>query len=123
MPVQIPRGTNQSQARGAQRPLYFRHRRWHRRLRGRVHDEKDGPIVQVVALKERIVAEASDRFEKRLTEECGTIRLEMAAMEARIVGDLKVEIRDMKAELMKWCFVFWIGQFFAVAGLVLAVGR
>ena len=35
------------------------------------------------------------RFEKRLTEEC---------------GKLKVEIHALRADIIRWMFIFWVGQ-------------
>ena len=30
------------------------------------------------------------------------------------VGNLRIEMREMKAELIKWMFIFWIGQFVSI---------
>jgi hypothetical protein len=46
---------------------------------------------------------ATESFERRLIEELGKIRLEIA---------------DLRADLLKWSFVFWIGQLAAVAGVL-----
>ena len=39
---------------------------------------------------------AADRYERRLSE---------------VEGSLRLEITRMHASLIKWMFVFWIGQF------------
>lgn len=46
---------------------------------------------------------AADRFERRLAEELGKIRDEIATT---------------RFELLKWSFMFWIGQVAMVAGLL-----
>jgi hypothetical protein len=45
--------------------------------------------------KKDVLESAADRFERRLTEETGTLRVEMARMETRLI---------------RWMFVFWLGQ-------------
>jgi hypothetical protein len=55
------------------------------------------------------------------------MQAEFAAMRALITAferrsderfaDLKVNIAEVKAELMKWSFVFWVGAVLAVAAL------
>jgi hypothetical protein len=83
----------------------------------------------------------SDRFERRIMEEIGALRAENREFAANLRADmrelgvsLRAEIREMGAtvraemkedrfELLKWCFVFWVGQFFAVAGVVVIITR
>ena len=43
-----------------------------------------------------------------------SLRQEIAAMG----GDLRREISDGRLELLKWCFLFWMGQVVAVAGIM-----
>jgi hypothetical protein len=74
------------------------------------------PFMNAAALREEVLAEASDRFDRRLGEECAKVRAEMADLK----HELKLEIRDAKADLIKWCFVFWVGQFVGIAGLLTA---
>ena len=99
-----------------------------------------------------------DRFERRLVEETGRLRVDIANLRgetfgkleqtdgglrtemaglrvemAQTHGALRVElVREMqigfgairqemannRVEFLRWAFVFWVGQFFAVAGLV-----
>lgn len=50
---------------------------------------------------------AADRFERRLTEETGKLRVDMARMETRLI---------------RWMFVVWIGQLgvtLTVVGVIL----
>ena len=59
----------------------------------------------------------ADRFERRLGEECGKLRAEFRALGIELRSDLKVEVANVRADLLKWSFLFWIGQITAVAGL------
>ncbi len=56
---------------------------------------------------EDVLHPASDRFENRLTAEMAAFRLEMQSG----FGDLRVEV-------LRWSFLFWIGQIAAIAGLL-----
>jgi hypothetical protein len=33
-------------------------------------------------------------------------------------GTIRQEMANNRVELLRWAFLFWVGQFFAVAGLV-----
>jgi len=46
--------------------------------------------------KKDVLETASDRFERRLTE---------------VEASLRLDISRVHASLIKWMFVFWIGQF------------
>jgi hypothetical protein len=75
-----------------------------------------------------------DRFERRLVEETSKLRVEMAqgfaAVRQEMAQGLAAVRQEMtqgfaqqRVELLKWAFLFWIGQFFAVASLVAVVVR
>jgi hypothetical protein len=49
-----------------------------------------------------------------MTEMGASIRQDMAAMGASIRQDMA----SGRVELLKWCFLFWIGQVFAMAGIM-----
>jgi hypothetical protein len=66
-----------------------------------------------------------ERFERRLTEEISGLRAEMY----RELHALRVEVRDglaavrqemsiMRADTLKWSFLFWIGQVATIAALL-----
>lgn len=97
---------------------------------------------------EQLLATATDRFERRLAEECGSLRSEIAELRVGVVegaselrleqaqlrlehAQLRLEMSEQFAaarsesearhrELLKWAFVFWAGQAAAVAGIVTA---
>ena len=56
----------------------------------------------------------SERFERRLAEEFGRLRVEMSVE----IGGLRGEMAHKHADLLKWAFLFWIGQAATVAGIV-----
>jgi len=92
--------------------------------------------------QDQLLATATDRFERRLSEEIGAVRIAMIEGDAATrqeISNLRVETRgeiaqvrlDMAEqfaasrihtearhrELLKWAFVFWVGQAIAVAGM------
>ena len=86
--------------------------------------------------EERLLSLAAERFERRLAEEIGGFRVDVAQEFAKVrvemhKGDagLRIEMHDgfalvrheiasTRAELLKWSFLFWVGQVAAVAGLL-----
>jgi len=56
----------------------------------------------------------AERFERRLVEETSKLRVDMAQMRR----DLHGEILASRFELIKWNFVFWIGQVVALSGII-----
>jgi hypothetical protein len=45
------------------------------------------------------------------------MRSEMGALRVELRADFQVAIANTKADLLKWSFLFWIGQVAAVVGL------
>jgi len=84
---------------------------------------------------DQLLATATDRFERRLSEEIGAVRVTMVEQDTATrqdISNLRVEMCDRFAaarvhteaqhrELIKWAFVFWVGQVAAVAGIVSAL--
>ena len=58
--------------------------------------------------KKDVLETAADRFERRLTEETGQLRVAMARMETRLIA---------------WMFVFWIGQLGVTLGVFTMILR
>jgi hypothetical protein len=57
--------------------------------------------------KEDVLEVATDRFERRLTQETSALRIDMA---------------QMQTSLVRWMFVFWLGQLgvtLTVVGMIL----
>nr|WP_027717401.1 hypothetical protein [Desulfovirgula thermocuniculi] len=62
----------------------------------------------VRGLRENISETAAERLERRLTE---------------TKAELKTDMANLKADLIKWMFVFWLGQIAGVFGLLKLVVR
>ena len=90
--------------------------------------------------KEDVLTVATERFERRLGEECGALRLdmtrgfagvrremtdgfaalrqEMAQMRVDLTTAFHRELANVRVDLIKWSFVFWIGQLVALSGVM-----
>jgi hypothetical protein len=80
-----------------------------------------------------IVTLMTDSFERRLTAECAKlltgVRGEMSELHAalravakelryELRADFKVEVANVRADLLKWSFVFWAGQVAILASFI-----
>jgi hypothetical protein len=59
----------------------------------------------------------AERFERRLTDECGKLRTEIGAARAETMS-LRAEMIDRNAELLKWLLAFFVAQTAALAALM-----
>ena len=95
---------------------------------------------------DNVIDVCAARFEQRLLEETSKLRLEIAQGDAALRqqitelgaslrgemtglagslrgdmmglgGSLRQDMSDLRFEIVKWCFLFWIGQVVAVTGL------
>jgi hypothetical protein len=55
--------------------------------------------------KKSVIEVVEERFERRLSEE---------------VGKLRTDMSDLRANLIQWMFLFWIGQIGVLTGILFA---
>jgi len=68
------------------------------------------------AFDEKQATKISEAIESAL-ETNNSALLDKVATKADLqseVSNLRIEMREMKAELIKWMFIFWIGQFASI---------
>ena len=99
-----------------------------------------------------VIETMAGRFDRRLSEECTALRAEMAKQAAELRqeiatqgaelrremttlwsglrgelqaqrADLRSELAAGRSELLKWCFLFWIGQVVALGTLMAVMLR
>jgi hypothetical protein len=63
--------------------------------------------------EDHVIERVTERFERRMAEECGKLRVEMA----HGFGSLRAEMIERNAELLKWALVYAI----TLAGVVAAL--
>ena len=81
-------------------------------LRERLGREATLGLLELIETKQivwsdRVLSIAVERFERRLAEEIATFRVAIVR-----------EIQEVRVDVIRWMFVFWVGQFFAFAGLL-----
>jgi hypothetical protein len=54
-----------------------------------------------------------ERLERRLGEECGRLRVD--------IGELRTEVADRSADLLKWLLLFFVAQTGALEALIAAL--
>jgi bifunctional DNA-binding transcriptional regulator/antitoxin component of YhaV-PrlF toxin-antitoxin module len=93
-------------------------------LRERLGEEGAEALVQLINQatevgKGDVVAVVEERFERRLTEEASKLRAEIGHLR----GEMIERIESVRSELIKWMFVFWVGQIGAIVGILFAFFR
>jgi hypothetical protein len=86
-------------------------------LRERLGREATLGLLELIDTKnmtwsDRVLTLSIERFERRLAEELATLRVALVR-----------EIHHDRFEVVKWMFAFWVGQFFAFAGLLFFIFR
>lgn len=71
--------------------------------------QSKGDVLTFVEEKfERRLSEEAAKFNSRLTEEVTKLNVKMTNLEAKIL--------EVKADLIRWMFIFWVGQLGAILG-------
>jgi len=65
-----------------------------------------------------VVTSAVERFDRRVTAEISSLRVDMTRELAALRQDFTKDLSAVRVELLKWSFVFWVGQVAAIAGLL-----
>ena len=82
-------------------------------LREKLGDEGSEALIEILnksedKSKEHILEVAEGKFEKRLTEE---------------ISSVKVELARARADILKWIFIFWVGQISVLTSIMFAFFR
>lgn len=79
-----------------------------------------GDVIEIAATRfERRLAEELGRFRAEMHSELGKLRAEMHAE----LGKLRAEMGALEGRIIRWMFVFWIGQIGALLGILFAFFR
>lgn len=116
------------------------HRLWPMAIRERLGDGPSAALADVFEEHENTVLKiVTERFERRLGEECaklraelgeartelhtelGAVRAELREQCGSLRADFRVELAAVRADFIKWSFLFWIGQAATIAGLFIAL--
>ena len=80
-------------------------------LREKLGDDGVDALVALVNMandkqKDDVLIFTEEKFEKRLTE---------------VKSDLELKIEQTKSDLIKWMFIFWVGQTGIIIGIILSM--
>ncbi|RLC82716.1 MAG: hypothetical protein DRI61_01495 [Chloroflexi bacterium] len=73
---------------------------------------------QVAELRQEMSSQVAELRQEMATQGA-ELRQEMASMQSR----LHAEIAKRHSELIRWMFIFWIGQFISIAALVITLAQ
>ena len=88
-------------------------------LRTRLGDDATFGLIERIdsdrkEWSDHVLSVAADRFERRLTEEVSALREEVHDG----LMSLRQELATTRVEMLKWSFLFWIGEISVIAGLL-----
>jgi len=99
-------------------------------LQERLGRQGSGALAEVLTSHgaDTVIA-ATEIFEHRLGAECDRLRAEMGDLRAALGADLRqlryemgadfrVEVANVRADLLKWSFFFWTAQLAAIGGVI-----
>jgi hypothetical protein len=104
-------------------------------LRNQIGEEGTFGLIELLDSEQKhwsddVLNVAAERFERRLTEGISGLHEELrtALRDERLalsdgLGVVRQEIATTRVELVKWSFLFWVGQVAAVAALLAAMFR
>lgn len=82
-------------------------------------------LVQELSALRVEVARGQAAIHEELVRECAALRVEIACVRTELKSDMQEgfaavrrEITDSRFELLKWSFLFWVGQVIAIVGLI-----
>jgi hypothetical protein len=73
-----------------------------------------GAVIDMTNSDNDVILIVTERFERRLAEENGKLRVEMA----NGFGGLRTEMVERNADLLKWILIFGVTQAAAIVGLI-----
>jgi hypothetical protein len=105
------------------------YRQWPQALRQRLGDDGVAALASVFEERDQAVLNlATERFERRLAEECAKLRAEIGRLRtelreqcALLRAEFRIELAGQRADFIKWSFLFWAGQAVTIAGLLVAL--
>ena len=92
-------------------------------LRTRLGDDGTFGLIELLDTdrkewSEQVLSIAADRFERRLAEEISALRVEIREGLHAGLTSVRQEIATTRVEMLKWSFLFWIGEISVIAGLL-----
>ena len=91
------------------------------RLLNQSREEQKADIIELVEEKfERRLSEEISALETRLTEKIADVKTELTEKIAGLKTELTEKMAANKTEIIKWMFIFWVGQLAVILGILFA---
>jgi len=74
--------------------------------------------LDMEAWAEHVLSIAAERFERRLAQEIAGLEIRLQREMHSGFAAIRHEMSDLRAELLKWSLLFWIGQFAAFTAVL-----
>src|SRR4051812_25708311 len=92
-------------------------------VRARIGDDATFGLIELLDgekkdWSEDVLTTATDRFDRRLTHEAALMRQELHTALNDGLTAIRSELSATRIEMLRWSFVFWIGQVAAIAALL-----
>jgi hypothetical protein len=92
-------------------------------IRTKLGDDATFGLVELLDSEEKrwsehVLTTATDRFERRLTEEISQLRREFYSALHEGLAAIRTELATTRVEMLRWSFLFWIGQVAVIASLL-----
>jgi len=113
---------NQSQSNNKAEILQFVEEKFERRLSEELGKVSERITDEFAKINQRITEEISG-VRGELAKEISGVRGEMAKEIASVRGEIasvRGELANVRADLIKWMFIFWVGQIGAIIGILFA---
>jgi len=113
---------------GRERPQAMASRCVPATLRNQLGDEGTFGLIELLDAEHKpwsdhVLSVAAERFERRLTEEISALRDGLHTALHDGLSAVRQELATTRVELLKWSFLFWVGQVAAMAGLLAVMFR
>ena len=104
-------------------------------LREKLGEEGSDALIDIINRaqgdkKTDVIRLVGEKFERRLSEEIAGVnhrmerlRVELKEDNANLRAELKADNANIRADLIKWMFIFWVGQVAAILGILFAFFR
>ena len=86
-------------------------------------DEARQVVEAIEAIVNEKIEEGNKHYEALLHKDIDILRSELGEKITRSEGSLRSEMKEQKSELIKWMFIFWVGQIAATVGIILLFVR
>ena len=78
----------------------------------------NGGKCEFGSLGGNVLSLAAERFERRLAQEISMVRVDMIREMHEGFAAIRREMSDLRADLLKWSLLFWVGQFAAFTAVL-----